>query len=43
MDIPAGSIPSIELQAGQAARIMTGAPVPRGADAVVPVEDTNHE
>ena len=40
-DIPAGSHPTISLEAGQAARIMTGAPAPDGADAVVPVEDTN--
>ena len=40
-DIPAGSHPTISLAAGEAARIMTGAPVPEGADAVVPVEDTN--
>lgn len=40
-DIPAGSHPTIALAAGQAARIMTGAQVPAGADAVVPVEDTN--
>jgi len=40
-DIPAGSHPTIFLEPGQAARIMTGAPVPRGADSVVPVEDTN--
>ena len=39
-DIPAGSQPTISLNAGEAARIMTGAPVPEGADAVVPVEDT---
>ena len=36
--IPAGSAPS-ELQAGHAARIFTGAPVPHGADAVVMQED----
>jgi len=41
-DIPAGSAPTIHLQTGQAARILTGAPVPIGADAVVPVEDTDH-
>ena len=29
-----------ELQPGTAIRIMTGAPIPSGADAVVPVEDT---
>jgi molybdopterin molybdotransferase len=36
--IPAGSAPS-ELQAGHAARIFTGAPVPHGADAVVMQEE----
>ncbi len=40
-DIPAGSHPTISLAAGEAARIMTGAEVPAGADAVVPVEDTD--
>lgn len=40
-DIPAGSHPTIFLAAGEAARIMTGAPMPAGADAVVPVEDTD--
>ncbi|NJC98913.1 MAG: molybdopterin molybdotransferase MoeA [Anaerolineae bacterium] len=40
-DIPAGSHPTISLAAGEAARIMTGAPVPEGADAVIPVEDTD--
>lgn len=41
MDIPAGSSPTQRLQPGQAARIMTGAPIPEGADAVVPVENTD--
>ncbi len=41
MDIPAGVAPTLTLQAGEAARIMTGAPVPDGADAVIPVEDTD--
>lgn len=41
IDIPAGSHNSLPIQTGQAARIMTGAPLPRGADAVVPVEDTD--
>jgi len=36
--IPAGSAPS-SLQPGHAARIFTGAPVPRGADAVAMQED----
>lgn len=40
-DIPAGSQPTISLASGEAARIMTGAPTPAGADAVVPVEDTD--
>ncbi len=40
-DIPAGSHPTISLAAGEAARIMTGAELPIGADAVVPVEDTD--
>jgi molybdopterin molybdotransferase len=40
-DIPAGVSPSLVLQTGHAARIVTGAVVPEGADAVIPVEDTN--
>ncbi len=40
-DIPAGSAPTVILQAGQAARIMTGAQIPQGADCVIPVEDTD--
>jgi len=40
-DIPAGRIPEKALEAGQAMRIMTGAPLPEGADAVVPVEQTD--
>jgi len=39
-DIPAGKIPEKSLHPLQAARIMTGAPIPEGADAVVRVEDT---
>ncbi|MDN4614780.1 molybdopterin molybdotransferase MoeA [Leifsonia sp. F6_8S_P_1B] len=39
-DIPAGHTVPVVLHAGTAIRIMTGAPVPDGADAVVPVEDT---
>ncbi len=41
MDIPAGAVPQRALKPGQAARIMTGAPMPAGADAVVPVEETD--
>ena len=40
-EIPAGSIPKLSLSTGQASRIMTGAPIPSGSDAVVPFEDTN--
>ncbi|MCY4146342.1 MAG: molybdopterin molybdotransferase MoeA [Chloroflexi bacterium] len=40
-DIPAGAAPTSALQPGQAARIMTGAPIPPGCSAVAPVEDTN--
>ncbi len=39
-DIKAGDMPSKTLAAGQCARIMTGAPMPQGADAVIRVEDT---
>jgi molybdopterin molybdotransferase len=41
MDIPAGSAIKTALAAGTAARILTGAPIPPGADAVVPVENTD--
>lgn len=37
-EIPAGRIPKKTVEAGQASRIMTGAPMPRGADAVVMIE-----
>jgi molybdopterin molybdotransferase len=40
-DIAAGSSRALALAQGQTARIMTGAPVPAGADAVVPVEWTD--
>jgi molybdopterin molybdotransferase len=39
-DIAAGTLPDERLRRGQAMRIATGAPLPPGADAVVPVEDT---
>jgi molybdenum cofactor synthesis domain-containing protein len=38
--VAAGAEPKIAVSAGQAIRIMTGAPMPQGADAVVMVEDT---
>ncbi len=40
-DIPAGRTDELTLRPGTAHRIMTGAPVPAGATAVVPVEDTD--
>jgi molybdopterin molybdotransferase len=40
-DIPAGRPASFSMQPGSTMRIMTGAPVPQGADAVVPVEWTD--
>jgi molybdopterin molybdotransferase len=40
-DIKAGDMPAKVVRAGQCARIMTGAPVPQGADAVIRVEDTH--
>ena len=39
-DIKAGDMPGKILASGQCARIMTGAPIPQGADAVIRVEDT---
>lgn len=39
--IAAGAFATLVLQPGQATRIMTGAPLPEGADTVVRVEDTD--
>ena len=39
-DIKAGDRPARTVLAGQCSRIMTGAPVPVGADAVIRVKDT---
>jgi molybdopterin molybdotransferase len=39
-EITAGRTPTRPLETGQAARIMTGAPIPPGSDAVVPWERT---
>lgn len=41
-DVPAGKMPSKTVESGQAIRIMTGAPIPKGADTVLKVEDTEH-
>lgn len=40
-DLPAGAGRSAALSEGQALRIMTGGPVPEGADTIVPVEATD--
>jgi len=42
-DLPAGYVSSTAVSSGVAIKIMTGAPLPQGADAVVPVEDTSSE
>ncbi len=39
-EVPAGHIPSVKIGRGEAVKIMTGAPIPQGADTVVRVEDT---
>jgi molybdopterin molybdotransferase len=40
-EVSAGQVPQRPVSAGEATRIMTGAPIPSGADAVVPVEHTH--
>jgi molybdopterin molybdotransferase len=42
-DIPAGKFPLKKIKAGEAARIMTGAIIPEGADAVIRQEDTKKD
>jgi molybdopterin molybdotransferase len=42
-DLPAGSVYGGDVGAGEALRIMTGAPMPRGADTVVPQELAERE
>ena len=39
-ELPAGALPQRSVAKGEAVRIMTGAPIPKGADTVVMVEDT---
>ncbi len=41
-DVAAGRFPSRDIGAGEAMRVMTGAPVPGGADSVVRHEDTDN-
>src|SRR5262245_26147335 len=40
-EVPAGQVPQRPVGPREATRIMTGAPIPDGADAVVPVEHTD--
>ncbi|QDU40984.1 Molybdopterin molybdenumtransferase [Maioricimonas rarisocia] len=42
-EVTAGRTPQMPIGAGEATRIMTGAPLPDGADAVVRVEDTSFD
>ncbi|MDC4206148.1 MAG: molybdopterin molybdotransferase MoeA [Candidatus Manganitrophus sp.] len=39
-EIPAGTLPQKKIEPGEASKIMTGAPVPEGAEAIVKVEET---
>jgi molybdopterin molybdotransferase len=41
-DVPAGKFPAKSVGKGEAIRIMTGAPIPKGADTVLKVEDTEN-
>lgn len=40
-EIPAGTAPNFHIRSGQAVRIMTGAAMPEGANAVVPIEQVS--
>ncbi len=42
-EVAAGSVPSHPVQKGEATRIMTGAPLPEGADLVVPFEESTYD
>ena len=41
--IPAGKMPGSELDPASACKIMTGAPLPKGADTVVPIENCREQ
>lgn len=41
--LPAGSVSTESVGPGEAVRIMTGAPLPAGADAIVPFEETDEQ
>ena len=40
-EVAAGAAPSVTVESGTTVRILTGAQIPTGSDAVVPVEDTD--
>jgi molybdopterin molybdotransferase len=40
-EVPAGRVPECAIESSTAVRIMTGAPMPPGGDAVIPFEDTD--
>ncbi|MBE9535707.1 MAG: molybdopterin molybdotransferase MoeA [Proteobacteria bacterium] len=40
-DVHAGDITGVSLEKGEATSIMTGAPIPEGADTIIRIEDTN--
>ena len=40
-EVPAGAVPSMQVSKGTATKILTGAPIPQGADAVVMYEKTS--
>lgn len=42
-NVPIGELPKVVVAKGEAAEIVTGAPVPEGADAVVMVEETHRQ
>lgn len=42
-EVTAGNAEGLAVGPGEAARIMTGAPMPRGADAMIPVEQTEEQ
>ena len=42
-EVTAGAAPGLRVEPGTAVRVMTGAPVPEGADAVVMVEHTEEQ
>ncbi|HRX98147.1 MAG TPA: hypothetical protein P5514_14455, partial [Bacteroidales bacterium] len=38
--VPAGKMPTMKVGQGECSKVMTGAPIPEGADSVIMVEDT---